>query len=133
MKANLKLHYYTHEGAKLQIVPAEGKPVDMHNEGNGVWSTTIELHSDRPYRYSYQVVEGRKLLRKEWGKGHSLTEIAGVPAVEVADHWCDAPQNKKPLYSSMFRQRLFSRTVQPAPTMVGATHYVEVEAALPLT
>lgn len=133
MKANLKLHYYTHEGAKLQIVPAEGKPVDMHNEGNGVWSTTIELHSDRPYRYSYQVVEGRKLLRKEWGKGHSLTEIAGVPAVEVADHWCDAPQNKKPLYSSMFRQRLFSRTVQPAPTMVGATHYIEVEAALPLT
>ena len=95
MKANLKLHYYTHEGSKLQIVPAEGKPVDMRNEGNGVWSTVIELHSDRPYRYAYQVVEGRKLLRKEWGKGHSLTEIAGCPAVDVIDHWCDAPQLKK--------------------------------------
>ncbi len=133
MKANLKLHYNTHEGSKLQLVPAEGKPVDMRHEGNGIWSTAIELHSDRPYRYSYQVVEGRKLLRKEWGKGHSLTEIAGCPAVEVQDYWCDAPQLKKPLYSSMFRQRLFSRTVQPSPVMVGATHYVEVEAALPLT
>ena len=132
MKANLKIHYNTHEGSKLQLVPAEGKPVDMRHEGNGVWSTAIELHSDRPYRYAYQVVEGRKLLRKEWGKGHSLTEIAGVPAVEVMDHWCDAPQLKKPLYSSMFRQRLFSRTVQSAPSMVGATHYIEVEAALPL-
>ena len=133
MKAVIRLHYYTHEGSKLQIVPAEGKPVDMRHEGNGVWSTAIELHSDRPYRYAYQVIEGRKLLRKEWGKGHSLTEIAGCPAVEVMDHWCDAPQLKKPLYSSMFRQRLFSRMVQPAPIMTGATHYVEVEAALPLT
>ena len=129
MKANLKLHYYTHEGSKLQIVPAEGKPVDMRHEGNGVWSTAIELHSDRPYRYAYQVVEGRKLLRKEWGKGHSLTEIAGCPSVEVLDHWCDAPQNK-PLYSSMFRQRLFSRVAEQSPITVGATHYVEVEAAL---
>ena len=38
MKANLKLHYYTHEGAKLQIVPVEGKPMDMRHEGNGLWS-----------------------------------------------------------------------------------------------
>ena len=129
MKANLKLHYYTHEGAKLQIVPVEGKPMDMRHEGNGLWSIAIELHSDRPYRYAYRVVEGRKTLREEWGKGHSLTEIAGCPAVEVLDHWCDAPQNK-PLYSSMFRQRLFSRVASSAPTMVGATHYVEVEAAL---
>ena len=132
MKANLRLHYCTKEGAKLQLVPVEGKPLDMRHEGNGVWSTVIELHSDRPYRYGYQVVEGRKLQRKEWGKGHSLTEIAGCAAVEVTDHWCDAPQNR-PLYSSMFRQRIFSRTVEPAPVMAGATHYVEVEAALPLT
>ena len=132
MKANLRLHYCTKEGAKLQLEPVEGKPLDMRHEGNGVWSTVIELHSDRPYRYGYQVVEGRKLQRKEWGKGHSLTEIAGCAAVEVTDHWCDAPQNR-PLYSSMFRQRIFSRTVEPAPVMAGATHYVEVEAALPLT
>ena len=129
MKANLKLHYYTHEGAKLQIVPAEGKPMDMRHEGDGLWSIAIELHSDRPYRYAYRVVEGRKLLRQEWGKGHSLTEIAGCPSVEVLDHWCDAPQNK-PLYSSMFRQRLFSRVAEQSPITVGATHYVEVEAAL---
>ena len=129
MKANLKLHYYTHEGAKLQIVPAEGKPMDMRNEGDGIWSIAIELHSDRPYRYSYRVVEGRKLLRQEWGAGHSLAEIAGIPAVEVLDHWCDAPQNK-PLYSSMFRQSIFARTAEHAPSMVGATHYVEVEAAI---
>ena len=129
MKANLKIHYYTHEGSKLQIVPVEGKPMDMRNEGDGIWSIAIELHSDRPYRYSYRVVEGRKLLRQEWGAGHSLAEIAGIPAVEVLDHWCDAPQNK-PLYSSMFRQSIFARTAEHAPSMVGATHYVEVEAAI---
>ena len=133
MKANLKIHYYTHEGSKLQFVPADGKAMDMRNEGNGIWSTIIELHSDRPYRYAYQVVEGRKLVRKEWGKGHSLTEVAGCNAIDVMDHWCDAPHLKKPLYSSMFRQRLFSRTVQPSPIMTGATHYIEVEAALPLS
>ena len=96
MKANLKIHYYTHEGSKLQIVPAEGKAMDMRHEGNGLWNIAIELHSDRPYCYNYQVVEGRKLIRKEWGKGHSLTEIAGCPIVEVMDHWCEAPQRKKP-------------------------------------
>ena len=131
MKAKLKLHYYTQEGAKLQIVPVEGKPMDMHHEGEGLWSIAIELHSDRPYRYAYRVVEGRKLIREEWGKGHSLTEIAGCPAVEVLDHWCDAPLSK-PLYSSMFRQRIFSRMVQPSPLMAGVAHYIEVEAALPL-
>lgn len=129
MKANLKLHYHTTEGAKLQIMPAEGKAIDMRNEGNGFWSTTIELHSDRPYLYSYRVVEGRKVLRQEWGKGHSLTEIAGCPTAEILDHWCDAPQSK-PLYSSMFRQGLFSRTVEQLSIKAGATHYIEVEAAL---
>ena len=132
MKASVKLHYCTKEGAKLQLVPVEGKPLDMRHEEGGYWSVDIELHSDRPFRYGYRVIEGRKTLRSEWGKGHSLTEIAGCAAVEVSDHWCDAPQNR-PLYSSMFRQRIFSRTVEPAPVMAGATHYIEVEAALPLT
>ena len=132
MKATIKLHYCTNDGAKLQLVPVEGKPIDMRQEEGGYWSVAIELHSDRPFRYGYRVVEGRKTLRSEWGKGHALTEIAGCPAVDVTDHWCDAPQNR-PLYSSMFRQRIFSRTVEPAPVMAGATHYIEVEAALPLT
>ena len=132
MKANLKLHYCTTGGAKLQLIPTEGKPIDMRDNGNGYWSATIELHSDRPYRYTYRVVEGKKVLRQEWGKGHSLTEITGCPIVEVLDHWCDTPQNKA-LHSSMFRQGLFSRAVEHSPIKAGSTHYIEVEAALPLT
>ena len=132
MKANLKLHYSAHSGAKLQIVPLEGKPIDMRRELGDFWSVDIELHSDRPYRYSYRVVEGRKVVRTECGEPHSLTEVAGVSAVEVLDHWCDAPTNRV-LNSSMFRRNLFSRTVEPTPSMVGATHYIEVEAALPPT
>ena len=129
MKTNLKLHYYTHEGSKLQIVPAEGKPMDMHNDGDGLWSAAIELHSDRPYRYAYRVVEGRKVLRQEWGEGHSLTELSGVAAVEVLDHWCDQPQNK-PLYSSMFSKCIFKRNAEPLTKLSSDTHYIEVEAAL---
>ncbi len=132
MKATLKLHYATTGGAKLQIVPAEGKATDMRREANGFWSTQIELHSDRPFHYSYRVVEGRHTLRTEWGEGHSLTEIAGCPSVEVMDHWHDAPQNT-PLYSSMFKSAIFARPVEPQPLMVGATHYIEVEAVLPPT
>ena len=129
MKTNLKLHYYTQEGAKLQIVPVEGKPMDMHNDGDGLWSIAIELHSDRPYRYAYRVVEGRKVLRQEWGEGHSLTELSGVAAVEVLDHWCDEPQNK-PLYSSMFSKSIFKRNVEVLMKLSSDTHYIEVEAAL---
>ncbi len=132
MKANLKLHYCTNEGAKLQIVPAEGKAMDMRREDGDFWSIAIELHSDRPYLYSYRVMEGRRIIRKEWGKGHSLTEIAGCSAVEVMDHWCDAPSNK-PLHSSMFRQSIFARTAEHTPVIAGSTHYVEVEAVLPPT
>ncbi|MBQ5648067.1 MAG: 4-alpha-glucanotransferase [Alistipes sp.] len=132
MKANLRVHYCTNEGAKLQIVPAEGKAVDMHREEGGYWSTAIELHSDRPYRYSYRVVEGRRVVRNEWGDGHSLTEIAGCPVVEVLDHWCDMPVNK-PLHSSMFRQSIFARPAEHALIVAGSTHYVEVEAVLPST
>lgn len=129
MKATLRLHYRTAEGAKLQIVPAEGKAMDMRYEEGDFWSAQIELHSNRPYRYSYRVVEGKRVLRTEWGGGHSLTEIAGCKEVEVLDHWCDAPLNK-PLYSSMFRQCIFARTTEHTPSLADATHYLEVEAAL---
>lgn len=129
MKTDLRLHYYAPKGAKLQIVPLEGKPIDMHHDGGGFWSANIELHSDRPYHYRYRVMEGRRVLREEWGDGHSLTEIAGVSAVEVVDHWCDAPLAKA-LNSSMFRSVIFARPVSPIPSFIGATHYIEVEAAL---
>ncbi|MBR2326376.1 MAG: 4-alpha-glucanotransferase [Alistipes sp.] len=129
MKANLRLHYRTAEGAKLQIVPAEGKAMDMRREEGDFWSATIELYSYRPYCYSYRVVEGKRVVREEWGEGHSLTEIAEVSAVEVLDHWCDAPV-AKPLNSSMFRSVIFARATESLPSMEGATHYVEVEAAL---
>lgn len=132
MKATLRLHYCTAEGAKLQIVPAEGKVLDMLREEGGYWSVAIELHSDRPYRYSYRVVAGKRVLRTEWGEGHSLTEIAGYPAVEVIDHWCDMPTNK-PLHSSMFRQSIFARAVEHTTIAAGSTHYIEVEAVLPST
>lgn len=130
MKATLKLHYCTTDGAKLQLVPAEGKAVDMRREDNGYWSANIELHSDRPYHYAYRVMEGRRVVRQEWGDGHTLIEIPGCPAVEVLDHWCDQPENR-PLYSSMFRSCIFAREAKPVPSMVGATHYIEVVAALP--
>ena len=129
MKATLRLHYRTTEGAKLQIVPAEGKATAMRHEEGDFWSTDIELHSDRPFRYSYRVVEGRHTLRTEYGEGHLLTEIAGCREVEVLDHWHDEPQNRT-LYSSMFRQSIFARAIEPQPLMIGATHYIEVEAAL---
>ena len=129
MKATLRLHYRTTEGAKLQIVPAEGKATAMRYEEGDFWSTEIELHSDRPFRYSYRVVEGRHTLRTEYGEGHLLTEIAGCKEVEVLDHWHEEPQNKA-LYSSMFRQSIFARAIEPQPLMIGATHYIEVEAAL---
>jgi len=129
MKATLRLHYRTIEGAKLQIVPAEGKAAAMRHEEGDFWSTEVELHSDRPFRYSYRVVEGRHTLRSEYGEGHLLTEIAGCKEVEVLDHWDDEPQNKA-LYSSMFRHSIFARAIEPQPLMIGATHYIEVEAAL---
>ncbi len=132
MKAIIKLHYRTTGGAKLQIVPAEGKATTMRREEGDFWSTEVELHSDRPFRYSYRVVEGRHTLRTEYGDGHLLTEVAGCKEVEVSDHWHDAPLNKS-LYSSMFRQSIFARTVEPQPLMIGATHYIEVEAVLPPT
>jgi len=132
MKASLRLHYCTEEGAKLQVVPVEGKAINMNDEGDGFWSAEIELHSNRPFRYSYRVVRGRQIVRSEWGEGHSLTEIAGVAAVEVLEHWCDEPESRL-LHSSMFRHRLLSRAIEPQPLMVGATHYVEVEAVLPST
>ena len=132
MKATLRLHYCTAEGAKLQIVPAEGKAVDMRREEGGYWSIAIELHSDRPYRYAYRVMEGRRVVRNEWGEQHSLTEIAGCPAVEVIDHWSDMPENR-PLHSSMFRQSIFARPVEHTPIVEGSTHYIEVEAVLPPT
>ncbi len=132
MKALLRLHYCTEGGAKLQIVPAEGKPIDMNSDGGGFWIAEIELHSNRPFCYSYRVVKGRQTLRTEWGEGHSLTEVAGVAVVEVTDHWCDMPENR-PLHSSMFRKTLLARTAEPQPLMIGATHYLEVEAVLPTT
>ena len=132
MKATLRLHYCAASGAKLQIVPAEGKPFDMHYEEGDFWRADIELHSNRPYNYAYRVVEGRRVLRTEWGEGHSLTEVPGCSVVDVLDHWHDAPSNRS-LHSSMFKSGIFSRVAEGAPSMVGATHYLEVEAALPST
>ncbi len=129
MKATLRLHYCTTEGAKLQIVPAEGKATAMRHEEGDFWSADIELHSDRPFRYSYRVVEGRQTLRTEYGEGHLLTEIAGCREVEVLDHWHDEPQNKA-LYSSMFRKSIFARAIESQPLMTDAAHYIEVEAAI---
>ena len=132
MKATLRLHYYAPKGAKLQMVPSEGKPLDMSCDGEGYWSTHIELHSDRPYLYHYRVIEGRHVLREEWGDCHTLTEKSLFGDVEILDHWSEAP-TLRPLYSSMFRNSIFARTVESMPSMFGATHYIEVEAPLPTT
>ena len=132
MKATLRLHYYTQKGIKLQMVPCEGKAVDMQKEENGYWSTNIELHSDRPYHYTYRVVEGKKTIREEWGESHTLTEIAGISSVEVIDHWSDAPKSRL-FHSSMFSKCLFSRQPNLFAVPPKATHYLEVEAVLPTT
>ena len=132
MKANLKLHYYTPKGVKLQIVPIEGKAMDMRREDGGFWSVDIELHSDRPFLYHYRVVEGRQVVREEWGDYHSLTEISTLSEVEIIDHWSEEPP-LRPLYSSMFSKSVFARAAERAPLMLGATHYIEVVAPLPTT
>ena len=130
MKTNIRVHYIAPEGAKLQLLPNEGKPIDMRREEGGYWSTAIELHSDRPFGYSYRVVEGKKVLRTEEGEGHSLTEITGVSSADISDHWSDAPTSKA-FHSSMFKQCIFVRAAEPCHAPSGATHYVEVEAVLP--
>ena len=129
MKAKFTLHYRAAEGTRLQIVGEGMKPHEMHCGADDMWSAMLDIPRGRVFGYAYRVMRGRTLVRAEWGAGHALPEIMDSAEVVVADHWCEEPAERA-LHTSMFKSHIFARPAERMPLMLGAYHYIEVEAPL---
>ena len=129
MKAKFTLHYRAAEGTRLQIVGEGMKPLDMYCDADDIWSAMLDIPRGRLFGYSYRVMRGRTPIRTEWGEGHTLPEIMDSAVVSVADHWHEEPRERV-FHTSLFKSNIFNRTPERAPLLLGAHHYIEVEAVL---
>ena len=141
MKLTLHIDYHTRWGENLMVCgsaaalgagdTAHAMPMAIA-EGSDRWTLHADIpESDFPIEYSYIVVRDGNVVRREWGKPHTLGLPDGLHGCTVIDRWTDMPSDK-PFYSSAFtqcvcrRETISSVVLQPEAGKV----LMEVEAPL---
>lgn len=81
----------------------------LQHNGNGNWSTSIELEGDHiQFEYAYLVKKHNKVVVEEWGKPHHFSSSELDKSYRLEDLWQGMPMNK-PFFSSAFTECLFAR------------------------
>ena len=95
------------------------------------WSTKLEVDDVSNLRYSYFIkTEDGVVIRREWGKQHSICATACVDNLCVRDWWQDLPENA-PFYSEAFTECVFRRTSKaPQIEMAGGDVLLSVAAPM---
>ena len=129
MLVSLHIEYHAQWGAQLYVTTGR-KPhfgqllpqnaIDMDNDGRGNWFVDVDASRLSGTPYHYVLAYQRRVVRNEFGDGHSIAGIdaaAGVPTLRVWDDWRKLPQIRS-FFSLAFRTRRRGETTdihQPEP------------------
>ena len=103
MQVGFQLEYHTRWGEGLCLVWA-GHRVAMHYTEGGIWRVECLFEEEVPLTYHYEVWEGERMTRREWGE-HTLSEVENNPLRH--DCWLDMPANA-PFHTKPFAEGLFT-------------------------
>ena len=107
MTIQLSLHYRTSWGEEIKIRIGK-KTYDMEYLAGDVWQKTLsgrELR--RGSEYTYLLVRGGRILRREW-RSHLFTAPEKAVTLAVRDYWFDRPADSA-FWSSAFSEVIFRR------------------------
>ena len=127
MELQVNLHYIVAEGQRLAVRHGASR-VAMKSSGDGWWSGVL-CDVSGEVEYSFEVVQGRKTVRREWGDVHRVVLPHEVGRVVVIDAWSEEP-TMRAAYTSLFTKAVFAHDVEAAPRMCGHDIYIEVEAPM---
>ncbi len=113
MKIIFNIDYYTQWGEKIFIagdIPELNDERDtqvgrkMSYYGNGHWTLEIEITpAQGRFKYHYSMRDAENMVRKEWGKPHTIDIDTHATTVRIFDKWSDTPTDKA-AYSTAFME-----------------------------
>lgn len=133
MTVKFRLEYATVYGEELLLVidGARPKMEPMRYIGSNIWECTFKTAATtRTLHYHYELHRDGAPIRKEWGKGHTLTTDKGVTAIALYDRWHDMPSDRS-FRSSMFTEGVFARPKTKKATPLSADE-VMIRAEIPV-
>lgn len=133
MTVKFRLEYATVYGEELLLVidGARPKMEPMRYIGGNIWECTFKTAATtRTLHYHYELHRDGAPIRKEWGKGHTLTTDKGVTAIALYDRWHDMPSDRS-FRSSMFTEGVFARPKTKKATPLSADE-VMIRAEIPV-
>ena len=89
MKITIDIHYITHGEEHLSLLIGEQNIALQPREG-GIQTAEIEIEGSVA-EYSFAVMEGDRIARREWGAPHRLTLPTNIAQMKVREAWHDAP------------------------------------------
>lgn len=125
MKITIDIHYITHGEEHLSLLIGEQNIALQPREG-GIQTAEIEIEGSVA-EYSFAVMEGDRIARREWGAPHRLTLPTNIAQMKVREAWHDAPICTA--YStSLFTEGVCAHKVEPQPLPCEGECYLEMEA-----
>lgn len=127
MTISLHVEYHAQWGSQLYLVtglkPKFGQrlpatAIDMDNDGRGNWFVEVDADRLNGQHYHYVLAYQRRVLRYEFGNGHSITgldQAASIPMLHVWDVWRRLPQVRS-FFSLAFSRRGYIRGEMQAVT-----------------
>ena len=137
MKLTININYHTNWGESLYIVGNipqlgsnnETSAVKMSLSGFDTWFINFETKpNDSQFSYRFFVKSDKDIIRREWGKMHTIDFDNRIEALSIFAHWQDQPYDKH-YYSSAFTQGIFKRNDVESPIVLKPRHVLISVAA----
>lgn len=122
MKIALNINYRTKWGEAVYVcgnIPVLGadcveSAARLATDNGADWYIEFEVADLLNLQYSYLIkTEDGLVLRREWGKRHSVNAEVDSRSIFVRDGWQDLPEDAQ-FYSTAFAQSIFTREKKPA-------------------
>lgn len=117
MKIALNINYRTKWGEAVYVcgnIPVLGadcveSAARLATDNGADWYIEFEVADLLNLQYSYLIkTEDGLVLRREWGKRHSVNAEVDSRSIFVRDGWQDLPEDAQ-FYSTAFAQSIFTR------------------------
>ena len=117
MKVKLTINYRTQWGESVYVcgnTPVLGsgsieQALKLEPVSDSDWVAEFDVKELHSLEYSYLIkTEHGVVLRREWGKRHTVAAVENASSVVVYDNWQDLPDDA-PFYSTAFTKGIFSR------------------------
>ncbi|MBQ7855660.1 MAG: 4-alpha-glucanotransferase [Alistipes sp.] len=127
MKLTVNTRYRTSWGESLVMVLSDGTRLPMTCLGEQ-WSISFKAPKrSKSLCYSFEVVEGDRTTRREWGEGNCVEINGAIDHLIIEDCWCDKPLSR-PFYTQMFTDIVFPHATGKCEPLVRSGVRIEVEA-----